>query len=64
MHSKSARILIIALEFLAFEILKRFFDDTTNKLISNDSEAFLVCDSCSDTNFGDIVEGTTGGRQG
>ena len=35
----------------------RFFNEDTQKLIENESEAFLYCETCQDTNFGEIVEG-------
>ena len=35
----------------------RFFNDDTKKLIADESEAFLYCETCQDTNFGEIVEG-------
>ena len=35
----------------------RFFNEDTQKLIADDSEAFLYCETCQDTNFGEIVEG-------
>lgn len=35
----------------------RFFNEDTQKLIAEESEAFLYCETCQDTNFGEIVEG-------
>ena len=35
----------------------RFFNDETQKLIADESEAYLYCETCQDTNFGEIVEG-------
>ena len=35
----------------------RFFNEGTQKLIADESEAFLYCETCQDTNFGEIVEG-------
>ena len=35
----------------------RFFKEDTQKLIADESEAFLYCETCQDTNFGEIVEG-------
>ena len=35
----------------------RFFNEGTQKLIADESEAFLYCETCQDTNFGETVEG-------
>ena len=35
----------------------RFFNENNRKLIPDESEAFLYCETCQDTNFGEIVEG-------
>ena len=35
----------------------RFFNDDTDKLIADESQAYLYCETCQDTKFGEIVEG-------
>ena len=35
----------------------RFFNDDTQKSVTDESEAYLYCETCQDTNFGEIVEG-------